>query len=372
MNTKSDPSVVPAVSAEGLSLHYGQTVVLNGIDISLTRGRTLALLGPSGCGKTTLLRLIAGLLAPTHGRVSIAGQLVADAATGTFSPPEKRNLGMVFQDYALWPHMTVAGNVSFPLEMRGIDRIERRKRTARALERVGLSAYADRRPSDLSGGQQQRVAIARAIVAEPQLILFDEPLSNLDRELRENMVGELSALIASLDLTAVYVTHDHGEALTLADQVAVMRSGEIAQLATPDDLIRNPASPEVADFLRLGGMADAEWRDGTWYLSTSCHSLATAMAPDQGNVRILIPTAAISLMDVSAAAIPATVLRSQFRGDGHLATVAPVGVSGAELQLLSPTRLRPGEVVGLSIDPSQIVWFGNVKHSHKRERAEHV
>ncbi|MFN3504556.1 MAG: ABC transporter ATP-binding protein, partial [Allorhizobium sp.] len=170
------------------------------MDISLTRGRTLALLGPSGCGKTTLLRLIAGLLAPTHGRVSIAGQLVADAATGTFSPPEKRNLGMVFQDYALWPHMTVAGNVSFPLEMRGIDRIERRKRTARALERVGLSAYADRRPSDLSGGQQQRVAIARAIVAEPQLILFDEPLSNLDRELRENMVGELSALIASLDL----------------------------------------------------------------------------------------------------------------------------------------------------------------------------
>lgn len=157
------------------------------------------MLGPSGCGKTTLLRLVAGLLAPTKGNITISGQVVADAAARTFVPPEKRNLGMVFQDYALWPHLTVGGNVSFPLEMRGVSKAEREQRTMRALERVGLAALADRRPSDLSGGQQQRVAIARAIVAEPQLILFDEPLSNLDRELRENMVGELAELIATLD-----------------------------------------------------------------------------------------------------------------------------------------------------------------------------
>ena len=168
-----------AVAAAGLELSYGPTQILKGIDFSLEKGKTLALLGPSGCGKTTLLRLVAGLLVPTRGSVSIAGTTVADGSTGAFVPPERRGLGMVFQDYALWPHLTVGGNVSFPLEMRGIGKAERHERTMRSLERVGLAAYADRRPSDLSGGQQQRVAIARAIVAEPQLILFDEPLSNL-------------------------------------------------------------------------------------------------------------------------------------------------------------------------------------------------
>src|SRR6478752_3692467 len=212
-----------AVSTAGVELHYGATPVLKGIDISLTRGKTLALLGPSGCGKTTLLRLVAGLLAPTTGSVLIAGRVVADAASGAFAPPESRNLGMVFQDYALWPHLTVGGNVSFPLEMRGVGKAAR------------------------------------------QLILFDEPLSNLDRELRENMVGELAALIGTLGLTAIYVTHDHSEALTLADEVAVMRSGLIEQLASPDDLIERPATPEVADFLRLGCLADIERRGTAWY-----------------------------------------------------------------------------------------------------------
>src|SRR5262249_56265746 len=142
------------------------------VDFTLEKGETLALLGPSGCGKTTLLRLVAGLLAPTRGTIAIAGQAVADPKTGVFIPPERRGLGMVFQDYALWPHLTVGGNVSFPLEMRGVNKADRESRTLRALERVGLSGYAQRKPSELSGGQQQRVAIARAIVAEPALILF--------------------------------------------------------------------------------------------------------------------------------------------------------------------------------------------------------
>ncbi|MCW5712683.1 ABC transporter ATP-binding protein [Shinella sp.] len=358
-----------AVSAHDLALHYGDTIVLKGIDLSLSRGRTLALLGPSGCGKTTLLRLVAGLLQPTRGTVRIAGQPVADARTGFFAPPERRNLGMVFQDYALWPHLTVGGNVSFPLEMRGVARAERAARTMRALRRVGLEAYVDRRPSDLSGGQQQRVAIARAIVAEPQLILFDEPLSNLDRELRENMVGELAGLIAELRLTAIYVTHDHAEALTLADEVAVMRAGEIAQLAAPDDLVARPASAEVADFLRLGGTARLSWRGGTWFLAGSDHAVAHEAAPSRGReAQVLLPLAAVALSGPSHKALPARVVRSQFRGDGHLATVVLAGSPDVELQLLSAARLRPGEQIGLSIDPGRIRWFGEESHSTQEKK----
>ncbi|OCJ09568.1 Fe3+/spermidine/putrescine ABC transporter ATP-binding protein [Rhizobium sp. AC27/96] len=346
-----------AVAATGLELHYDKAVVLNGIDLSLAKGRTLALLGPSGCGKTTLLRLVAGLLAPTKGSITISGQTVADAASKTFVPPEKRNLGMVFQDYALWPHLTVGGNVSFPLEMRGVAKAEREKRTMRALERVGLAALAHRRPSDLSGGQQQRVAIARAIVAEPQLILFDEPLSNLDRELRENMVGELAELISTLGLTAIYVTHDHSEALTLADEVAIMRSGEIAQLASPDVLIESPRSPEVAEFLRLGSTADLEWRDNGWRLAGSPHVLSETARPGLERARILIPTRAISLGETAWPNLPATALRSHFRGDGHLVTAVPHGTTGIELQVLSPVKIRPGEQIGLSVDATSILWF---------------
>jgi len=366
------PTNNTAVCTAGLELHYGATPVLKGIDIALGQGKTLALLGPSGCGKTTLLRLVAGLLAPSKGSVSIAGQIVADAKTGAFAPPEKRNLGMVFQDYALWPHMTVGGNVAFPLEMRGLGRAERDRRTMRALDRVGLSAYADRRPSDLSGGQQQRVAIARAIVAEPQLILFDEPLSNLDRELRENMVGELAELIASLGLTAIYVTHDHSEALTLADQVAVMRGGLVEQLASPDTLIATPATPEVADFLRLGGIAELQRRGENLVFKGGDIVLMKAPAGIFDGAKVLIPVAAITPGVVQGDRLSATVLRSQFRGDGHLATVSLTGTGSTELQVLSRTKLRPGENVGLAIDLDQIRWFGNPMHSPQKESLEHA
>ncbi|MGN6449338.1 MAG: ABC transporter ATP-binding protein, partial [Brucella intermedia] len=278
-----------AVRAEGLNLAYGPTTILKNIDLSLPRGQTLALLGPSGCGKTTLLRLVAGLLAPTKGSITINGITVADARRGTFVPPEKRHLGMVFQDYALWPHMTVFGNVSFPLEMRGLGRAEREKRVASALDRVGLTGFGERAISDMSGGQQQRVAIARAIVAEPGLVLFDEPLSNLDRELRENMVTEIGQLVANLGLTAIYVTHDQSEAFSLADQVAVMRAGVIEQLASPEALVAEPTTPAVADFLRLGCVVPVEQRDNAYKIARTEIHIAQGSAAGQAT-HVLLPS----------------------------------------------------------------------------------
>ena len=359
MNARTRP-LLAAVSAAELELSYGATKVLRGIDFSLPKGQTLALLGPSGCGKTTLLRLVAGLLAPTQGRISIGEQVVADAAKAAFLPPERRGLGMVFQDYALWPHLTVGGNVSFPLEMRGVNKADRESRTLRALERVGLGGYTQRKPSELSGGQQQRVAIARAIVAEPALILFDEPLSNLDRELRETMVGEIGNLISSLGLTAIYVTHDHSEALSLADQVAIMRGGLIEQLAPPDILIDQPATPEIADFLRLGCVAAVERRGETWRLVRGGTAIAPADVATAGSTHALLPIGAIELVEASQAMLSGIVLRSQFRGDGHLATVQiGSGEDHSELQLISRTKLRAGEPVSLRIDPQHIRWFSS-------------
>jgi iron(III) transport system ATP-binding protein len=214
-----------SIEVRGLRQVFGAQPVLDGIDLDVPGGTTLALLGPSGCGKSTLLKLLAGLLRPDAGRIAFGTQTVADAHTCL--PPEHRGLGMVFQDYALWPHMTVAGNVSFPLEMCGVARAERKQRVAAALARVGLAGIGDRRPSALSGGQQQRVALARAIVAEPRVLLFDEPLSNLDSNLRESLCNELGTLLEQLGTTAVYVTHDQKEAEALAHRIVVLAHGRV-------------------------------------------------------------------------------------------------------------------------------------------------
>jgi iron(III) transport system ATP-binding protein len=204
---------------------FGAQLVLEGIDLDVPGGTTLALLGPSGCGKSTLLKLLAGLLRPSAGSIALGGEVVADGRICL--PPERRGLGMVFQDYALWPHMTVAANISFALEMRRVARAERERRVAAALARVGLEGLGGRRPAALSGGQQQRVALARAIVAEPRILLFDEPLSNLDRALRATLCREIGALLAQLGTTAVYVTHDHEEAQALAHRIITLSHGRV-------------------------------------------------------------------------------------------------------------------------------------------------
>lgn len=218
--------MLTSITLNGVSYAFGANTVLNQIDLHIEPGSVVALLGPSGCGKSTLLRLLAGLTEPADGEIHFADRLVAKS--GWALPPQARDIGMVFQDYALWPHMTVAQNVMFPLKMRNVARSERESRVAQALARVGLSEFAGRKPAGLSGGQQQRVALARAIVAEPRVLLFDEPLSNLDSELRESLCQEMATLLRQLGTTAVYVTHDRREAEILADRIVHLSAGSIA------------------------------------------------------------------------------------------------------------------------------------------------
>ncbi len=223
----------------------------DGLSFTVESGRILALLGPSGCGKTTTLRLIAGFETPDQGRIAIAGQTVADADRGIHVEPEARGVGVVFQDYALFPHLTIAQNVGFGLER--TSRSERRARVAQILDLVGLTDFAERYPHELSGGQQQRVAVARALAPAPTLILLDEPFSNLDADLRAQMRDEVEKILRATGTTAIFVTHDQEEAFTIADQVGVLDQGRLEQVGAPEVIYHNPATPFVAEFV---GAAD--------------------------------------------------------------------------------------------------------------------
>jgi iron(III) transport system ATP-binding protein len=238
-----------ALAIEGLVMAHGATQVVHGLDLQARAGEVLTLLGPSGCGKTTTLRAIAGLETPRAGRIAIAGNTVFDAATGIDLPPERRGLSMVFQSYAIWPHMTVFDNVAFGLRARGGKRADIAAAVRHSLDSVGLAQLADRPATRLSGGQQQRVALARAIACNPGVILLDEPLSNLDAQLRLAMRAEFKTLQRRLGLTAVYVTHDQEEALVLSDRIVVMRDGKVEQAGTPAEIHDAPASRFVADFM---------------------------------------------------------------------------------------------------------------------------
>jgi putative spermidine/putrescine transport system ATP-binding protein len=231
------------VEIEGLAAGYEGARVLDLDRLSIRKGEFLSILGPSGCGKTTLLNSIAGFVQPT------AGRIVIDGADVTGRPPYRRGLGVVFQNYALFPHMTVAANVAYGLRVRRLDKAEREERVREALRLVGLEGYAERRPKQLSGGQQQRVALARALAIRPPVLLLDEPLSNLDAKLRREMRVELRAIQRRIGTTMVFVTHDQEEALALSDRVAVMNGGRIEQLGTPDEVYRRPATRFVAQFI---------------------------------------------------------------------------------------------------------------------------
>lgn len=238
-----------SLSVEGLNKVYGLESAVENLSIDVSEGEMLVLVGPSGCGKTTTLRCLAGLERPTSGRILIGDRAVTAIEDGVFVPPEKRQIGMVFQSYAIWPHMTVFENVAYPLRAAKVPKAEIARRVNRTLDLVQLGNLADRYSSQISGGQQQRVALARSLVGEPQLLLFDEPLSNLDAALRLHMRVEIKELQNRLGFTAVYVTHDQTEAMVIADRIAIMDKGVLQQTGSPREIYEAPANIFVAGFM---------------------------------------------------------------------------------------------------------------------------
>src|SRR3982751_603217 len=247
MMQRLETPVRPHIEVEHLEIHYGDVPAVRGVSFNVRPGEQLTLLGPSGCGKTTTLRAIAGLEQPSAGEIRIGGAPVYSSVQGVNIPAEKRGLSMVFQSYAIWPHMTVFENVAYGLRVRRESSAQIAEKVDRALDMVQMRAYRDRGASQLSGGQQQRVALARAFVFQPSVLLFDEPLSNLDAKLRADMRIELRELEHRLGITSVYVTHDLEEALAMSDRIVVMRDGVIEQTGTPDEIYRLPNSAFVAD-----------------------------------------------------------------------------------------------------------------------------
>ena len=249
-----------AIQLSGLRKSFSEVKAVDGVDLEIKEGEFFALLGPSGSGKTTVLRLIAGFELPDSGSVTIHGKDVSK------EPPFNRDVNTVFQDYALFPHMKVIQNVEYGLKVKGIDKAERRSRALKALERVSLAGYEERKPSQLSGGQRQRVALARAIVNEPKVLLLDEPLGALDLKLRHQMQKELKELQLSLGITFIFVTHDQEEALTMADRIAIFSQGKIEQIGTPKDIYSQPKSEFVADFVGISNLISGSviGKSGMW------------------------------------------------------------------------------------------------------------
>ncbi len=357
---------------QATKVYAGTAKALDDVSLEIEPGTVLVLLGPSGSGKTTLLRCLAGIEHVTAGRITIGGLLVADGAVHL--PPERRNLSMVFQDYALWPHLVARDNVAFALRRRGLPREQRRKLAAEMLERVGLGALGDRYPSELSGGEQQRVALARALVGDTGVVLCDEPLSNLDADLRERMRIEISALVRQAGATTVYITHDQSEAFALADVVGVLERGRLVQLATPEDVYSAPATPFVARFTGLAGELAVRVlgsrRDGTVEVeATSGSSVRPLVArvgahgiDGQDAVVMVRPTAVrLSERDGLAHHLVGRVTDVAFRGRGYEHAVELA--CGTQITgVFGERRVRRGDPVGLQLDPSGCLLFPTGGH----------
>ncbi|MBM3620712.1 MAG: ABC transporter ATP-binding protein [Alphaproteobacteria bacterium] len=319
------------VDVERVTFGYGATPVLDDVSLEIAAGEFFAFLGPSGSGKTTLLRLIAGFGTPTTGRIRVGARDITDL------PPWSRNVGMVFQNYALWPHMTVAENVAFGLEMRKVGRAERDKRVAEALAMVGLDALAARRPAQLSGGQQQRVALARTLVIQPEVLLLDEPLSNLDAKLRVEMRAELVSLQRKTGLTTIYVTHDQEEANATAHRMAVLDGGRIQQVGAPLELYDRPANRFVAGFLGAANLLEGELAGSTFRHSSG---LTFDLAEGSAQARPILMVRPQNLV-----LAPAPSGMGVIRHREHLGAVLRYAIDAGGARLVAECPYRAGEPV---------------------------
>ncbi|MBI5687547.1 MAG: ABC transporter ATP-binding protein [Verrucomicrobia bacterium] len=345
------------VSIQGVSKGFGKTVAVDNVTFDIRDGELFFLLGPSGCGKTTVLRLIAGFYAPDGGDVLFDGQRVND------TPPNKRNTGMVFQNYALWPHMTVAENVAYGLDVRGVSRDEKQRRVRDALAIVRMGELADRSPTQLSGGQQQRVALARALVINPGILLLDEPLSNLDAKLRLETREEITRIHCETRQTMLYVTHDQKEALSMADRIGVMNAGRLVQVGTPHEIYRTPNSRFVADF--IGEMNFIEGKveraaNGEVAVATAYGTLMSRGEGFQAGQTVTcgIRPEALTPTRSGAAAnlVHATVQRATYLGEiEHYTLTLPDGQPLRALETNPETVRRPGEELTLAVRPEDVI-----------------
>lgn len=330
----------------GIRIHelrksYGETLALARIDLTVAEGEVVALLGPSGCGKTTTLQLLAGFLEPDGGEIWVGDRLLSSRSAVV--PPERRNMSLIFQSYAVWPHKTVTQNVAYGLQVRRTPSAEIRERVSRILETVRLEALAGRYPAELSGGQQQRVALARALVVEPEILLLDEPLSNLDANLREEMRFEIRRIHDATGITMVYVTHDQAEALVTADRIAVMNQGRIEQMGTPVEVYERPASRFVASFIgRTNTLEGTLVERGL----VECSGARLRAADDSGakagdRVWLCIRPHMIRLRDGSPGSsnvLMGTIVRQTYTGEGRDYLVELRGEPPVQLRVLAPAH----------------------------------
>ena len=344
------------IRVTGLTKHYvseGRTVkALDGVDLTIPANHIFTLLGPSGCGKTTLLRCIVGLETPDDGEIRIGDEIVWSRQKGIAVPTEKRGLGMVFQTYAIWPHMNVFDNVAYPLTVRGMSRTQINAKVAEVLRFVQLDGLGDRPATRLSGGQQQRVALARALVAEPRVILFDEPLSNLDAKLREETRKELRRFLSQLNITAIYVTHDRVEALALSDSIAVMRAGHIVEIGAPRKIYFSAEHRFVADFIGRANLIDATVRDhadGATQIDCTLGSIRCAPSEHVQGSQVTLCLRPEFLQVQGGTVQGANVLHGQIESIDFVGEVNEAEIRVGETLLLARTAADTDLVVGRQV-----------------------